>query len=53
MNIGKDLNECKSIITSLMISECVKAVDADTWSHIREIIPIPIFELFQQYNITL
>ena len=54
MLMGKHLNKYKSIIaTSSMISEINKAVDVDTWSHIRDTIPVHIVRLFQQYNIRL
>lgn len=50
MNIGKHINKYKSILSSTTITETSKAVGTNTWSSIRDTIPLHIIQLFQQYN---
>ena len=50
MELGKHINKYKSILSSTTITETSKAVGTNTWSSIRDTIPLHIIQLFRQYN---
>lgn len=50
MELGKHINKYKSIISSSYVTEqTYNRVGNTSWSQIRDIIPVRIFQLLQQY----